>query len=204
MKIKYTDENTLCHWEVKDQKSGNRYRMDTGNKGQFGYAPMSRERGDGIEEITPINKYQYNVTFKRPNATRTGYDTIYSGTQYTPAGEKKIASEQWINDNYKNITLATATVTGLSKGVSKMAGEAIRNPKPNKRLDLSSYSNQELQARIDRERVERTYNELFNPPKENNGMKYVKTAADVATTLGGVALSVFQVINGVKSLKTSK
>lgn len=53
----------------------------------------------------------------------------------------------------------------------------------NKRLDLSGKTNKELQDAINRERLERQYNEMFNPPTISRGRR---AAEKVMKTTGGL------------------
>lgn len=218
MKIEYTDE--LTHWEVRGQTSGNRYRADTGNKGRFGFAPRYRyeQRGDGVEEIQRVNRYQERVSFKRPNAANDGYDTIYTGTRYTPAGQRRLDYEtslnnarpskkkldqealedasRWVRDDYSNLENVAKSTRDLGGSVSQLG--SMFKIKPNQRIDLSDMTDAELSAILNRERMERSYNEMFNPPKENKGKEFVQGAGNFLAASGNMALTGLQIAQVIR------
>ena len=90
----------------------------------------------------------------------------------------------------------------LARNIKSVNDKSMKN-QPRDRLDLSGMSDQELRNRINRELLERQYNDVFNPPKINKGRetagKVLETAGDVLLVAGsavGLALSIRQLVKG--------
>lgn len=231
MKIKYTNDSELCHWEVSGQRSGNPYRQDAGNKGRFGRAPY--DPYDWRTDVHRNNRYTENVTFRRRYDENTGaripvgpdgmHEPIGTIQRYTEAGASRLAYEQsvnnaksrknrldedavkdaerWIRDDWSNVSTAVKAATATTATVGKLADTFSKNQKQAPRVDLSHLSDQELQAILNRERNERAYNEYFNPPKQNKGAETVKTVAEVLTVAGGVASTALEIAGAIRSFK---
>ena len=91
----------------------------------------------------------------------------------------------------------------------KQAQDVERNTssKPTKKkLDLSNMTDKELSDRINREMLERRYNDLFAPeeePKVSKGREAVRDVLDVAGTVLGVAGSAVSLALAINQLKGS-
>lgn len=99
--------------------------------------------------------------------------------------------EEVYNKNHK--TRAGRVAEGLdsaSRGLSN-AANATRNirlkQKKNPRIDLSKYSDKELDAILRREEMEQRYDRYFNSPQENKGQKFVDGLTTALAIAGGVA-----------------
>lgn len=75
------------------------------------------------------------------------------------------------------------------------------SPKTNKRMDLSSMSDQELRSQINRELLERQYNDVFNQKKVSKGREYAKNILETTGTVLGVTSSALGIALAIKELK---
>jgi len=201
MKIEYTDGNHLEHTSVwRGAKSGNGWM---GPKGRFGTNPYGTGR---------INRYQEIAAGPRPDGG-AGY------IQYTTAGTKRKIYEESVNnakkDKNKLDDEALYDVNrwiredrqsyqdmadSIAKG-AKASGSVIdmfNKPKKGKRADLSQMSDQELNSILNRERLERQYDEYFNPPQINKGWEIVKGVNDFALNSAQGFAAVMSIINEFK------
>lgn len=112
----------------------------------------------------------------------------------TVAGKNRYSKEQ-----------LEATSEALKKTSSAMteAANKINTSKPKKvKMDLSNMSDEQMRKEINRELLERQYNDLFAPPtKAEKGKKAAKTALTVAggiMTAGATALSIAVMIHQLK------
>lgn len=221
MQIKYIDDNTLAHSYYIGPGPGNRWRSSTGNKGQFGTAPRRYDeygvnyRFTSPNENTtyqPINRYQYKTTDESGNTE----------THYTSAGEKRKAyeesvnggrskknkldedslydTERWVRDDYKNFADAAKNISEASKGTSQMI-DLFNVPKKNGRIDLSAMTDAELNNILNRERMERQYNDYFNAPQKNKGADYAKKFFDFLAWSGQQAMTAAQIVSIVRSFR---
>lgn len=73
--------------------------------------------------------------------------------------------------------------------------------KKQKRMDLSNMSDKELRDKINRELLERQYNDVFNPAQEKKGRKFAKAALEVTSTTLGIAASTASLALAITKLK---
>lgn len=73
--------------------------------------------------------------------------------------------------------------------------------KNNKRMDLSSMSDQELRNQINRELLERQYNDVFNQKKVSKGREYAKNILETTGTVLGVTSSALGIALAIKELR---
>ena len=73
--------------------------------------------------------------------------------------------------------------------------------KNNKRMDLSSMSDQELRSQINRELLERQYNDVFNQKKVSKGREYAKNILETTGTVLGVTSSALGIALAIKELR---
>jgi hypothetical protein len=81
-------------------------------------------------------------------------------------------------------------LSGVQSG-SNTAGNALRQvrlkEKKNPRADLSNISDEQLRKILNREQMERQYDQLFNTPTENKGQKFINGLSTGLTIAAGVA-----------------
>lgn len=109
---------------------------------------------------------------------------------------------KWVKDDLN-------TMKDLAKAHKDVSDESIKlidqifKTKPNKRLDLSNMSDQELRNILNREQLERQYNDIFNKPQENKGKDFVKKVFDINSTLAASAIAGLTIAVLIKQLKTT-
>lgn len=219
MKIKYTDGGTLKHSYFRGASSGNPW---ANRDGTFGTAPKyatvtisdatkkKYDLDDGDSSYSYKNRYQYTKTDNEGNRT----------TEYTPAGKSRLAYEEsvnnakkkenriddeavadvsrWIRDDTKSYLDAADSFAKGAKATSNVI-DMFNKPKKGKRFDLSQMSDQELKAILDREQMERRYDEYFNPPQVNKGWEIVKGVNDFALNSAQGFATVMSIINAFKT-----
>lgn len=80
--------------------------------------------------------------------------------------EDLLDPKHWVEDDIKTLSNLAKTHKEISKD-TKSLGNDFFKPKKKERLDLSSMSDNEIRAAINREVIEKQYNDLFNGPEEN-------------------------------------
>ena len=177
----------LYHWGTKGMKWGQRrYQNKDGSltaAGKKRYARDAREKGYGKQDD--------------------------DGTYYKQAGKKggrketlDVDAERYVTEDMqrsKRVIDDSAQLAGKLKNVND---KSIKNT-PKTRMDLSDMSDQELRNKINRELLERQYNDVFNPPQVSKGKetasKVLDTAGDVLVVAGaavGLALSLRELLKG--------
>lgn len=169
----------LTHWGVKGMKWGvRRYQNKDGS-------------------LTAAGRKRYDS-----DADKGDYDqTKTDGTRFKQTKKGKVETlkanpDKWVNEDMQNTKRVADDSAQLAGKLKNVNDKAIRN-QPKTRMDLSKMSDKELRDRINRELLERQYNDVFNPPTVSKGKetasKVLETAGDVLMVAGsalGVALSI--------------
>ena len=155
------------------------------------------------------NRYQYTKTDSEGNKT----------IEYTPAGKRRLAYEESVNNAKKKdnridpeaVADVSRWIRDDSKGYQDMAEslakgakasnniiDMFNKPKKGARFNLSEMSDSELRAILDREQMERRYDEYFNPPQINKGWEVVKGVNDFALNSAQGFATVMSIINAFK------
>lgn len=79
-------------------------------------------------------------------------------------------------------------LSSTQSGLNTM-GNALRQTKlptkKNPRVDLSNLSDEQLRKVLNREQMERQYDQYFNTPVESKGQKFIDNAATIIPIIGG-------------------
>lgn len=106
---------------------------------------------------------------------------------------------KWINDDLKTTKEALDAGKNVTKELQNLNNKR-KDPKT-ERLDLSKMSDKELQDRINRERLERQYNDLFNEQKVNEGRERVNNILDTTGTVLSIVGSIVTIAVGINQLR---
>lgn len=179
-----------------DVASGNPWRQ---GGGKFGNAPAGYR----------VNRYE--ETFER-SPSGGGQGPSLRGVRLSKAGQarwerEKLANRQkkskdqvkdemdlidpyrWQMEDRENIKSITDDASSIARQGSQSLNKMFNKPTRGPRYDLSSMTDAELRSILNREQMERQYNDYFNPPQLSTGQKWMNglgTALDVAATVGGV------------------
>ena len=223
MIIKYVGENVIKH-----SGGGNPYHDPENGRFTFGphhyvdgaTAYRRYDTGDIKNNYKSIPPEYY--TFKRNNKysyTKQVGDEEPT-VEYTTAGQKRkeyeesvnnsksrknrledealYDTERWIRDDYKNFSDAAKGISEAAKGTSNMI-DMFNVPKKNGRIDLSAMTDAELNNILNRERMERQYNDYFNAAQKNKGADYAKKFFDFVSWSGQQAMTAAQIISVIRS-----
>lgn len=188
MKIKYTDETTLSHASGVSYTPGVGYNPNRDRKtGQFTYghhdAPYERIAPSYSKEThdtgSGSHQYTYNTSYGSPSSSNTSSS---SNTQ---------------NVNLKDIKTLAVASSSAGREIAKTA-DLFTKPKQGKRIDVSNMTDDDLRAILNRERMEREYNNYFNPPQVNKGAEVVKGLGNFISTSGTIALTALQAVEIIR------
>lgn len=182
-----TSDGGLYHYGKKGMKWGvRRYQNADGsltNAGKKRYARDAREKG-----------------YKNQDE---------DGTYYKTAGKKggrketlDVEADRYVTEDLQRTKRVADDSAQLAGRLKTVNDKSMKNQK-RERMDLSKMSDQELRNQINRELLERQYNDVFNPPTVNKGKetasKVLETAGDVLLVAGsavGLALSLRELLKG--------
>lgn len=108
--------------------------------------------------------------------------------------------DKWIEDDMRT----TRDVIDASGRITKEASSierSMRSNKSNPRLDLTTYSDKQLREAIQRELLERQYNEVFNQPTISKGRESVSKFLDTAGKVLSIGSGIVTLAMGIQKLR---
>lgn len=184
--------NELYHWGVKGMKWGvRRYQNADGSYTSAG--KKRRKIGLGRYEnkdgsLTSAGKKRmYREQFDMENKERK------EQRKYTADPNR------WVKEDMERSNRVINDSANLARNLKNVTDKSIRNT-PKTRLDLSNMSDQELRNQINRELLERQYNDVFNPPQVSKGKERASKILEVAGDTLVVAGSAVTLALGIRSL----
>ena len=129
----------------------------------------------------------------------------------TDAGKKRLERERiksnnnklsadpnkWTKDDMEKTKKLLDSSSSALGNLKQVAGS--KNQKS--RMDLSSMSDQEMRNRINRELLERQYNDMFAPQKVSKGKDYALKSLEVAGTVLTLGSSALGIALAIKELR---
>lgn len=173
MRYIQTSNNTLIHWGIKGMRWGvRRYRDENGKLTPEGEARYAREKLKNSQK--PRDKRVNEQALKDPT--------------------------KWVKDDMqtsKDIIDSSKRIVDTSQDIERLTRRNKKNP----RLDLSNKTDKELRDEINRELLERQYNDVFNAPQTSRGRRAVETALKGAGAGLGLASAAVSVALGIHTLR---
>ena len=143
--------------------------------------------------LTPAGKKRYDRDVAENNAKKKD-----NRINIDPA---KPDVNRWVKEDLKrarNVTDSTSQVVREAQNLERLSRS---NKKSRNRMDLSSMTDKELRDRINRELLERQYNDVFNTQRQSRGREYAQRVLSTATTVLGATSSVIGVALAIKELR---
>ena len=107
--------------------------------------------------------------------------------------------KKWVQDDIKTLTDISRSSSELSTETSKLI-DTIWKDKKNPRLDLSDMTDKEIRDAINREIIERQYNDMFNQPAQNKGKEFIKNALLAHTLINQEVTTALSIIGLIVAL----
>lgn len=150
--------------------------------------------------LTEKGKARYAQEAKENN-WQIGQDGVARSTSRKSKGEAHAADpDKWVKEDITNTKGVTDATRQLATDL-RTTNNYINSQRTTKRerMDLSDMTDQELRTKINRELLERQYNDVFNPAEVSKGRVYADRILN-ATVLGlsitssslGIALAIKQ------------
>ena len=164
-------DNSLIHFGIKGMKWGVR----------------RYENADG--SLTDAGKKRYAKEQLKNNAkkkeNRMGEDAVRD-------------ANRWTRDDIDNARKTADSIGDLAR----KGQEIEKTSRPSRqRMDLSKMTDKEMRERINRELLERQYNDLFNKEKISKGRERVKESLQLVGSVAGIASTALGIALTIKQMK---
>ena len=169
------EHDILAHYGVKGQKWGiRRYQNKDGSLTSKGQARYDRDKRENAAK-----KKENRIDLSEPDPKR------------------------WVREDLERSKKTVDATDTLVKEMKKMEQATATKPIP-KRMDLSQMSDKEMRERINRELLERQYNQLFaeTPSVQiSKGRKALRTTLEVAGSVLALTSTSLGIALAIKELK---
>lgn len=131
----------------------------------------------------------------------------YDRDQRENAGKKKgnkvgaADPNRWVREDLDRTKKAVSSSKDLTRELSNLNKATMKEVSSKPRQDLSHMSDKEMRDKINRELLERQYDQVFNPPREKKGRQYVDKTLEVAGGVLGVASTSLAIALAIKELR---
>lgn len=139
--------------------------------------------------LTPRGKKRYDRDVRENNAKKKDNRINIDGPD----------PNRWVKEDIDRSRKATNAASDTVRELQRINNSTSKKSKT--RMDLSQMSDQELRNRINRERLEREYNDMFAPQKVSKGRQYVSNTLEVAGTALAIGSSALGIALAIKELK---
>lgn len=145
------------------------------------------ENADGT--LTEAGKKRYSLEKEKNDSKR----------QKNRMSEDEVRNvNRWVKEDRTNAKQLADSGAQFTRSAMELERSI---PKKEKRMDLSKMSDKEMRERINREFLERQYNDLFNPKKVNRGRERVKEILAMTGASLGVASSALAIALNIQTLR---
>lgn len=196
------DDDFLAHHGILGMKWGvRRYQNKDGSLTAAGKKHRS-------EEVSKMSDEELRKAVNRQRLENEAKDYILgknnSGTAQRAANNAANVANQIGNTTAKggskDVVTGSANVVRSGANIGKNISDSHRE-KMKKEIDLSMYSDKDLQKFVDRQRMEEQYVNGLDPKSQKSGAEKVAKTLEIVGSAAAVAASAITIYNGIQKIK---
>lgn len=107
---------------------------------------------------------------------------------------------KWVKEDTERSKRLVDASSNMARELKNANDKAIKD-KPKSRMDLSELTDKEMRDKINREILEKQYNDMFNPQNTSKGREYVSKVLDKAGTALSITSSALGIALAIKELR---
>jgi hypothetical protein len=146
------------------------------------------QNADG--SLTEAGKKRYDRDVRENNAKKKDNRIVID----------KPDPDRWVKEDLTRAKGVADSSKGMVKDL-KNINDSIPSKSKRTRMDLSKMTDQEMRNKINREILERQYNDMFAPQKTSKGRDAVKNILETAGTVLAIGSSSLGIALAIKELK---
>lgn len=108
--------------------------------------------------------------------------------------------DKWVKDDISSTRRVAEESSSALRKMKDLNDSGMRRKKA-KRMNLDSMSDKEMRDKINRELLERQYNDVFNPAKVSRGREVVSRILDTSAAVLGIGASALGIALAIKELR---
>ena len=187
--------SVIFHSGIKGQKWGRRrYQNNDGTYTEEGKLSRRKNRDLTEMDLSGMSDKDMQDKIKRKNLEkqyRKFFDPINERNEAYNREKGRLESGQALATRTRSITNDLRVINRATQPIEDKR----------KRMDLSNMTDKELREKINRELLERQYENVFNPPQVKKGRIYADRTLEVAGAVVGIAGSSLGIALAIKELR---
>lgn len=155
---------------------------------------------DGTLTEAGKKRYARDAREKEYNQYDSEKGVHYKQSKKNGRSDLAVDTKRYVKEDTERTKKLVDSTSRMTEELKKANDKAIKN-KPKTRLDLSNMSDKELRDQINRELLERQYNDVFNPPQVSKGREYASNILETAGTALAITSSALGIALAIKELR---
>lgn len=177
-------QRELYHFGIKDMKWGERrYQNKDGS-----LTPAGKKRYARDAKEKEYNKYDDSTGKHYKTSKKNGRQDL------------EVDASRYVKEDMTRSKRLVEESSTMANKLKNATDKSIRNT-PKQKMDLSKMSDKEMRDRINREILERQYNEMFAPQKSTRGREYASQILEVSGDVLAIGASALGIALAIKELR---
>lgn len=145
------------------------------------------QNADG--SLTPVGKKRYDRDIQENNAKKKENRIVIDAPD----------ANRWVREDISRSKRVVDSSSDMVKQLKNIESNTRSTKK--QKMDLSKMTDQEMRARINRELLERQYNDIFAPQKTSKGRQVARNILETSGTVLAIGSSALGIALAIKELR---